>query len=465
MKLGLQYLWRHRGGGLDGDDAAIKAPPCSDPKLHQITGVPLEECMEIRLQGDAPASRIRRGWIALGWLAAFGCGEAATFPLPPDGQVLVGQLQETRIKPEETLSDIARRFGVGVNELKNANPGVDPWLPSVGQRVVIPSQYLLPNVPHEGIVVNLPELRLYYFPPAAAGERRMVMIYPLGIGSEGRVIPLGVTQVLAKKIDPPWVVPDSILAEHEAEGRPLPKVVPPGPDNPLGRYALRLGFSSFLIHSTNHPYSVGLRISHGCLRMYPENIEELFGKVDVGTPVRIIDQPYKAGWQGNELYLEAHPPLVEAGHTPNSNLTPMVTAVAAVVTNRLDDYAWQAAVRVATQGDGIPAPIFVRATDIARRSRSDGRPALDSKQAWMVQVGIFRNRGGAERVAQMLRRLELPVVASMADEGRPCRVLVGPFDSRATAARTGDQIYKDTGLRNLLVPASQNYGSACRPTN
>ena len=290
------------------------------------------------------------------------------------------------------------------------------------------------------------------------------MTYPLGIGSEGRAVPVAVTKVIEKKIDPSWVVPASILAEHEADGDPLPKVVPPGPDNPLGKFALRLGLSSFLIHSTNHPYSVGMRISHGCLRMYPENIEELYDKVPVGTQVRIIDEPYKAGWQKSVLYFEAHPPLAEAGHTPSSNLTPMVVAITDVVRNRLDDPAWQAAARVATQGTGIPTPIFAQSPDMAQGNGDNAqREAMLSKQFWMVQVGVFHNLRGVERVTQMMQRLELPVVASTAGQSRPCRVMVGPFDSREAAATTGDKIYKDTGLENFLVPADNYSNVACQP--
>ena len=405
-------------------------------------------------------------WALLGWGVAAGQCAASTYPLPPDRQSLVGRLQETRVADGETLLDIARRYSVGLDEMQNANPGVDPWLPSAGQRVLIPSQYLLPDAPREGIVVNLPELRLYYYPPAKPGTQAVVMTYPLGIGSEGRAIPVTVTRVIEKKIDPPWVVPDSILAEHEADGDPLPKVVPPGPDNPLGRYALRLGLASFLIHSTNHPYSVGMRISHGCLRMYPEDIEELFGKVPVGTTVRIIDQPYKAGWQGGVLYLEAHPPLAEAGDTPNSNLTPMVVAITGVVGTRLSDHAWQAAARVATQGSGIPMPIFAGGNDAAQAAvLSQYDEAKLEAARWMVQVGVFRDFNKVERVTQMMRRLDLPVKVSMSGDSRLCRILVGPFVDRKQAADTGDRIYKDTGLENLLVPQSHDSGVACPPGN
>jgi len=413
-----------------------------------------------------PLKRIttRRRWLGvlLAWSTMVADAAASTYPLPPAGQFLIGHLQETRVGVGDTLLDIARRYDVGLDVLEDANPGVDPWLPPVGQRVLIPSQYLLPDVPRQGIVVNLPELRLYYFPPAKAGTRRVVMTYPLGIGSEGRAIPVTDTRVIQKKIDPPWVVPASILAEHTADGDPLPKVVPPGPDNPLGRYALRLGLSSFLIHSTNHPYSVGMRISHGCLRMYPENIEELFGKVAVGTRVRIINQPYKAGWQGGVLYLEAHPPLAESQTSATMNLTPMVVAVTDVARQRLSDHAWQAAARIASRGRGIPTPIFA---EDAKSALHHAAVRNMNPDRWMVQVGVFHDRDKVQHVTRMMQNIDLPVKVSSVDGNRLCRILVGPFPNRQAATATADKISKNTGLDNFLVPQDRDSGIACQASN
>lgn len=380
--------------------------------------------------------------------------QAATFSLPPEGEALIGKVQETHVREGETLLDIARRYSVGLVELENANPGVDPWLPKAGQKVVIPSQYLLPNTPREGIVVNLPELRLYYYPPAKPGAQRMVITYPLGIGSEGRAIPLAKTKIIEKKVDPVWVVPESIRAEHAAEGEFLPKLVPPGPDNPLGRYALRLGLTSYLIHSTNRPYSVGMRVSHGCLRMYPEDIENLFPQIPVGTPVHIIDQPYKVGWHNGELYLESHPPMVEAGHTPESNLTPMVATVTGVVSMRLDDRAWQLASEIATRRTGIPVKIYVPATPVMAAHSTETVSTPPENARWLVQVGVFRDPGKARQVTQLMRRMDLPLLASARREG-PCRVLVGPFTTREEAVVMGERIHKHAGLENLLVPAER----------
>lgn len=379
--------------------------------------------------------------------------QAATYPLPPEGEALIGKVQETHVQQGETLLDIARRHSVGLVELENANPGVDPWLPKAGQKVVIPSQYLLPNAPREGIVVNLPELRLYYYPPAKPGAQRVVITYPLGIGSEGRAIPLANTKIVEKKVDPVWVVPESIRAEHAAEGEFLPKLVPPGPENPLGRYALRLGLTNYLIHSTNRPFSVGMRVSHGCLRMYPEDIESLFPQIPLGTPVNIIDQPYKVGWHNGELYLESHPPMAEAGHTPESNLTPMVATVTDVVSMRLDDRAWQLASEVATRRAGIPAKIYVPTAPVmTANTEAVSTPSENAR--WLVQVGVFRDPSKARQVTQLMRRMDLPLLASARREG-PCRVLVGPFTTREEAAVTGERIHKHAGLDNLLVPAER----------
>jgi len=396
-----------------------------------------------------------RAAAALCWLFGAAGSGAATYPLPPPGESLVGQLQEAQVRPGETLLDIARRYDVGLVELEDANPGVDPWLPAAGRRVVIPSQYLLPDGPQRGIVVNLPELRLYYYPPAARDQPREVMTYPLGIGSEGRAIPVAETRIVGKEIDPPWVVPESILAEHVADGDPLPKVVPPGPDNPLGRYALRLGLAgSFLIHSTNHPYSVGMRISHGCLRMYPEDVAKLFGKVAVGTAVRIIDAPYKAGWQGDVLYMEAHPPLAESRPADEVDLTPMVSVVSKVANRPLSDGAWHKALRIASSGSGIPTPLLAGPEEDVKAERETAR-------RWMVQVGVFNNVDSARWVTGMMQRLALPVVASTAGSSHPCRVWVGPFDSRQAAADTGNRIYRRTGLQSVPV-AVDDEGVACR---
>jgi L,D-transpeptidase ErfK/SrfK len=236
---------------------------------------------------------------------------ATDFPLPPDGDDVVGEIYFVEVRDGETLVDIARAHDIGQEQLRRANLAIDRWLPAPGTPVLIPSRYVLPDAPHEGLVLNLPEMRLYHFPPQSGDAVPRIHTYPVSIGRADWATPLGETAVVAKQRDPPWYPPESLKAEAAAEGRSLPDVVPPGPDNPLGGFALRLGIPGYLIHGTNRPFGVGMRVTHGCIRMLPEDIARLFERVAVGTPVRIVDQPVKAGWLDGVLHVEVHPPLEE----------------------------------------------------------------------------------------------------------------------------------------------------------
>ncbi len=227
----------------------------------------------------------------------------AAAPAAATGDDVVGEMQERRARYQDTLLDLARTHKLGYVEMLAANPGVDPWLPGEGTRVVLPTAHLVPKARRRGIVINLSEMRLYYFPRSGAAET-----YPLGIGREGWETPAGRTSILRKAANPTWYPPASIRAEDPT----LPKVVPPGPDNPLGRHALYLGLPGIRIHGTNKPDGVGRRVSHGCIRMYPEDVERLFQIVPVGTRVVVVDQQVKFGWIGGELYVEVHPSATQA---------------------------------------------------------------------------------------------------------------------------------------------------------
>jgi L,D-transpeptidase ErfK/SrfK len=236
---------------------------------------------------------------------------ADTFILPPADTDVVGAVQTITASREETLLDIARRYDLGQNEILLANPTVDRWLPADGSRVVLPNRYILPDADRSGLILNLPEMRLYYYPKAKPGETPVVITHPISVGRMDWETPLGMTKIVSKQKDPEWRPPKSIKAEHEVDGEPLPDVVPAGPDNPLGRYAMRLGIPGYLIHSTNKPYGVGMRVTHGCIRMYPEDIEKVFNDIPVDTPVQIVNQPIKLGWLAGSLFIELHPPLEE----------------------------------------------------------------------------------------------------------------------------------------------------------
>ena len=229
----------------------------------------------------------------------------------PDSEDVVGHLQVTLSKKEDTFADIARRFNVGYTELMRANPGVDPWLPGEGTTIVLPTQFILPDAPREGLVLNLAQMRLYYFPKRKKGEPVEVITHPIGIGKVGWATPEGSTKVVSHHKDPTWTPPLSVRKEHEKEGDILPPTVGPGPENPLGRHMMRLGWPSYLIHGTNKPPAVGMRASAGCVRLYPEDIARIFESVPDGTKVTVVNQPVLLGWRGGELLVQAYEPLVD----------------------------------------------------------------------------------------------------------------------------------------------------------
>lgn len=224
----------------------------------------------------------------------------------PEDEV-VGELQVTKVMGEDTLPDIARRFNLGYEEIARANPGVDPWVPGEGREIVLPTQFVLPAAPHEGLVINLAQLRVFYYPKVKEGEPQTVITHPIGIGKVGWQTPEGSTKVTGKRTNPTWFPPASVRKEHKEAGDPLPSKVPPGPDNPLGAHMMTLGWPSYLIHGTNKPYGVGLRSSHGCIRFYPEDIAELYEKIPVGTKVTVVNQPFVFGWHQGALYVQAFP--------------------------------------------------------------------------------------------------------------------------------------------------------------
>lgn len=235
----------------------------------------------------------------------------------PIGADVIGEAYIVKAGATDTLLDIARRNGMGQTEILIANPDVDRWLPGAGTEVLIPSRYVLPDAPRNGLVLNLPEMRIYHFPPPPRktdGETppRLITTYPVSVGRMDWKTPLGTSRIVRKQKDPSWRPPKSVIEEALAAGEePPPKVVPPGPDNPLGQYALRLNLPGYLIHGTNKPWGVGMRVTHGCVRLLPEHIERLFAQVEVGTEVHLVNQPVKLGWLGNQLLIEVHPPLEE----------------------------------------------------------------------------------------------------------------------------------------------------------
>jgi L,D-transpeptidase ErfK/SrfK len=323
----------------------------------------------------------RLAYLAAPWVLCAATVHAAEFWIG-EGDEVFGEVQIIDARFEDTFIGLARTYNVGYEELRQANPGVDEWLPGAGTKITIPSRYVLPRAPQRGIVVNVAELRLYYFPAesgplpegVAPGSRR-VITHPISVGRMDWSTPLGTTTITGKVANPSWYPPQSIRDEHAARNDVLPRVVPPGPDNPLGRHAMRLGLPGYLIHGTNKPSGVGMRVTHGCVRMFPEDIEALYQTVPTGTTVNIVNQPVKIGWTADgTLYLEAHPALTESGvdgenvavataeaveTIQESPLTSLMRAYIAATEERRVELDWGAAERVAEFGNGIPEAISV----------------------------------------------------------------------------------------------------------
>jgi len=284
---------------------------------------------------------------------------AAIYDIPNDETTVIGEVSYTVSKYEDTLLDIARKHNLGFDEIKLVNPSVDSWIPGENREIVLPNKYVLPVTVHEGIVLNIPEMRLYYFPDKKNGSPRKVITHPLGIGREGWGTPYIDTQIIQKKKNPDWYPPESIRAEYAAEGRPLPKMVKTGPENPLGEFAMRLGLPEYLIHGTNRPSGVGMRVSHGCIRLFPEDIKSLFDQVQLGTPVHIVNQPYKVGVMNGRIFLEAHPFLVEDAELFDGNLTSAVKMIVKMTGEQKYDVDWDLANQVISKRDGIPVEVGI----------------------------------------------------------------------------------------------------------
>lgn len=298
--------------------------------------------------------------IGLLLLHTAGAASAEIFSLGAQ-QDLIGASGVTQSRHEDTLPDIARLHHLGFDEIVAANPGVDAWLPGEGTRISLPTQRIIPEGARSGLVVNLAEGRLFYFRTDRKGQP-LVETYPISVGQVGRTMPLGMTKVIAKQRKPSWYPPKSIRDRHLQEGDALPPVVPPGPDNPLGEYALRLAIpsGSYLIHGTNLPVSVGLQITNGCIRLYPEDIEALFKEVPVGISVRIINQRIKTGWSADgALYLEVHHPLDGTDPKDVEDLTALTRQIVAATTRKRVIVDWEAAERAFSDQTGDTVRISV----------------------------------------------------------------------------------------------------------
>ncbi|WP_430009236.1 L,D-transpeptidase family protein [Methylophaga lonarensis] len=366
--------------------------------------------------------------------------QATTFTLPSPETRIIGHNMILVSRHEDTLLDIARTFDLGYHDIVSANPDVDPWLPGEGQRIVIPKRYILPDAPRQGIVVNLAELRLYYYPKPASGEAQRVVTFPIGIGREGWRTPLGRMSIIQKRENPTWTPPASIRAAYLEEGKVLPDVVPPGPDNPLGAHAIRLSNPSYLIHGTHRPYGVGMRVSSGCIRLFPEDIEQLYHKVSLGTQVEIIYQPHKAAIHNGQLYLEAHKPLDDIDDRHTNNLTPMVQSIIKVQDDSLRDEDWPFVEKVVREHRGL-----------VKGLHQDALPIVED--IWFLHAGM--KKGSTAKFRAILDKLDLGYMFWPINNRAHEEMVLGPFESEAEAIQVAEKITA-AGVRVWPVMLSED---------
>ncbi|MEQ1560236.1 MAG: L,D-transpeptidase family protein [Methyloglobulus sp.] len=380
-------------------------------------------------------------------------------------QALIGELAAVDTQERDTLPDIARHFGLGYNDITAANTTVSPWTPAANSRVLLPLQFILPDAPHKGIVLNVANMRMFYYPKK---DPNKVYTYPVGIGRDGWNTPTGMTSVAVKTPNPDWHVPPSIHREHAAKGHYLPSVVRSGPDNPLGYYAMRLAIGSYLIHGTNKPFGIGMQISHGCIQMYPEDIEVLFKKVSVGTPVRVVHDPYLTAWHNNMLYLEANEPLEKWLLSKRQLKKQVIKELGKLAKQHHADVDWNKVDRVIDRADGIPTPILANSSDVAELSskavqlahptRLYGQPVVETlnDSDWAMLVASFNNENDAQKLAAMLNHQGPPIPARKVQNANTYQVVAGPFKNKKQANEAAGRIRFDFEIETKLLKPKLN---------
>ena len=372
--------------------------------------------------------------------------ERNDFVVAKDDEV-IGRLATIRLQGGDTLPDIARHFSLGLNHISAANPDVDIWVPGAGASVLLPMRFVLPDTPRKGIVINLAAMRLFRF--QNKGGQLAVSTYPVGVGTEEKPTPMGKMVVTGKKHRPTWYVPASIAADHRKKGDPLPPQVPPWPLNPLGEYALYLSAAEYLIHGTNKPASIGLRATNGCIRLYPEDIERLFNKTPVKTPVTIVNQPYLVGRREGIVFLEAHRPFEGSGPSSLKKLYARLKRIEANSGGMLD---WERVKAVVVEARGVPVPISaighrremaaMEAIKLRHPGTLNGKPEIPAfkTDTWYVLAASLRDKVDALRLAAIINHQGPPIPARVLSKGDRHRVLAGPFDNSSAARKAAKHL-------------------------
>jgi L,D-transpeptidase ErfK/SrfK len=363
-----------------------------------------------------------------------------------------------RLTKGDTLPDIARHFGLGINAISATNPGVDVWVPEAGGRIMLPLSFILPDAPRKGIVINLAAMRLFQF--KGDSTSLVVSTYPVGVGSAERSTPIGQMYVERKVIRPTWHVPASILKDHRKKGDPLPAKVLPGPQNPLGEYALYLNKSSYLIHGTNKPSSIGLRATNGCIRLYPEDVKKLYESTPVKTPVCIVNQPYLVGQRNGVVYMEVHAPLADLDAVELKKIYTKLQNIEKKSARALD---WRKVEEALAEARGIPVPIFeirqgsgrgaAKTIEVKHPVELYGRPQIPEMkmEAWYVLAADVRDEIDAVRLAAMINHQGPQIPARVLSRGDSYRVIAGPFNDNIEAKDAAKRLKIDLEIEGILI--------------
>jgi L,D-transpeptidase ErfK/SrfK len=373
------------------------------------------------------------------------------------GDDVIGRLAVIRLEKGDTLPDIARHFSLGINAVSAANPGVDVWVPGAGEQILLPLSFILPDAPRKGIVINLATMRLFQF--KRDGKSLVVSTYPVGIGTEERPSPTGPMRVERKAPRPTWYVPASIAEARRKKGDILPAMVPPGPDNPLGEYALYLSMSSYLMHGTNKPASIGLRATNGCIRLYPEDVKRLYKDTAVKTPVLIINQPYLLGQRDGVVYLEAHVPL-EGMDADLDGVHAKLKKFEKDSGRTLDRSKVK---KILAEARGIPVPVF----DLREGSKKDVAKPIKVKHpdtlyarpetpklkldAWYVLAADVSDEIDARRIAAIINHQGPPIPARVLAKRHGYRVIAGPFNDVSEAKDALKRLKIDLDIDGILI--------------
>jgi L,D-transpeptidase ErfK/SrfK len=381
------------------------------------------------------------------------------FPVAKEDDV-IGQLASMRLAKGDTLPDVARHFSLGINEIGAANPGVDTWVPEADKRIVLPLSHILPDCPRKGIVINLASMRLFHF--KGNGKSPAVSTYPVGIGTAERPSPTGPMYVRRKTVKPTWIVPVSISEDHRKKGDLLPPKVLPGPENPLGEYALYLSKPSYLIHGTNKPYSIGLNATNGCIRLYPEDVKKLYDGTPVNTPVLILNQPYLVGQHNGVVYLEVHAPPGGRDAAEMEKAFAKLKNIEKKLSRRID---WTRVEETFAEARGVPVPISeigqekgtAEVVEVRHPEKLYGRPEVPEmkKNAWYVSAANLSDKIEAARLAAIINHQGPQIPARVLPKSDSYRVLAGPFNNVGEAREAVKRLKIDLEIEAILVEPSR----------